>query len=166
MTGQGSAESVVARLSVRIIGAMTTAPNVATGWSWASALHRLSPFAVPRRPGEWVVDSVLFCLSLVQWWWNGLADVHPQIPDWFWPIDRAVGLFACALLWWTRRYPLATALLLLVPGSIAFTAGFPTLVGVFRLALTERVRLDGGTLVSGIEGGRFRVLVDVPGGPR
>ena len=119
---------------------MTTAPNVATGWSWARTLHRLSPFAVPRRPGEWVADSVLFGVSILQWWWNGLPEVHPQIPAWFWPIDRAVGLFACLLIWWTRRYPLATALLLLVPGSIAITAGFPTLVGVSRLALLGRPR--------------------------
>jgi len=113
---------------------MTTAVDVAPQRSWRRVLERFSPFGVRRRPADWVSDSVLFALSLAQWWWNGLPIVHPQIPDWFWPIDRTIGLFACVLLWWTRRYPLACALLLLVPGAIAITAGFPTLVGIYRLA--------------------------------
>jgi signal transduction histidine kinase len=34
------------------------------------------------------------------------------------------------------------------------------------LGLAERVRLDGGTLASGIESGHFRVLAELPGGTR
>jgi hypothetical protein len=34
------------------------------------------------------------------------------------------------------------------------------------IGLAERVRLDGGTLASGIEAGHFRVLAELPGGAR
>jgi signal transduction histidine kinase len=105
-------------------------------------LRSISPFAVPRRPSDWAVDSLLFVLALLFWWWNSLPEVHPQILDWFWPIDRSIGLAACLLLWWTRRYPVACAVLFLVPGTIAVTAGFPTLVAVYRLALRARPRVS------------------------
>ena len=145
---------------------MTTAANVAPGWSWRRLLAVLSPFGVRRRPGEWVADSVLFALSLAQWWWNGLPEVHPQIPAWFWPIDRTVGMFACLLIWWTRRYPLACALLLLVPGAISITAGFPTLVGIYRLALlgkpTTTLVVTGVHIACAIP---YHAVVPIPGLP-
>jgi signal transduction histidine kinase len=117
---------------------MTTAPLPGRGWQ--RVLGRLSPFGVPRRPSEWAVDSLLFVLALLFWWWFSLPEVNPQIQDWFWPVDRGFGLAACLLLWWTRRYPVACAVLVLVPGTIAVTAGFPTLVAVYRVALRARPR--------------------------
>ena len=62
------------------------------------------------------------------------------IPDGLWPLDLALGIVACLLIWWTRRYPRAVALLLVVPGSIAITAGFATLVGIYRVGLLARPR--------------------------
>jgi len=102
------------------------------------ALRRVSPFEVPRRPVDWAVDGALFTVSLVLWWWNGLPEVHPQIPAWFWPVDRALGLLAAVLIWWTRRYPVFCALIVLLPGTVAITAGFPTLVVIYRMALLAR----------------------------
>jgi signal transduction histidine kinase len=115
---------------------MTTAPDVSRGWR--RSLRRLSPFGIPRRPSEWVVDGLLFAIALAMWWWNSLPEVHPQILEGFWPIDRSLGLAACLLLWWTRRYPVACAVLFLVPGTLAITGGFPTLVAVYRVALRAR----------------------------
>ena len=117
---------------------MTTASNVAPASSWQRLVERVSPFGIPRRPGEWVTDSLLFAISLLQWWWFGLPEVHPHIPEWFWPIDRTVGLLVCFLIWWTRRYPVVCALLLVIPGSIAITATFPIFVVVYRLGLLTK----------------------------
>jgi signal transduction histidine kinase len=103
-----------------------------------ATLRRVSPFAVPRRPVDWAVDGALFTVSVVLWWWNGLPEVHPQIPAWFWPVDRALGLLACVLIWWTRRYPVFCALIVLLPGTVAITAGLPTLVVIYRMALLAR----------------------------
>jgi signal transduction histidine kinase len=44
--------------------------------------------------------------------------------------------------------------------------GGATRGGTGLIGLAERVRLDGGSLSSGIETGRFRVLADLPGGTR
>ncbi|WP_432548127.1 sensor histidine kinase [Kineococcus sp. SYSU DK004] len=143
---------------------MTTAPDVAAGGAWRDLVGRVSPFAVPRRPGEWAQDAVVFALSLLLWSWFGSPLVSPQVPDWFWPVDRTLGLVACCLLWWTRRSPLACALLLVVPGSLAVTAGFPVLVGVSRLGLLGRPRT--AVLVTALHVGcalPYHALVPVPG---
>lgn len=107
-----------------------------------TVLHRLSPFAVPRRPSEWWTDSLLFAGSLLLWWVNSSPAAHPQIADAYWPVDRAIGLTACALIWWTRRYPLTTALLLVIPGTVSISAGLTALVGVFRVAQLRRPRVS------------------------
>ena len=49
---------------------------------------------------------------------------------------------------------------------IGVTDGDPLHGGNGLIGLHERVRLEGGTLESGIEAGRFRVLVGLPDGPR
>jgi signal transduction histidine kinase len=103
-----------------------------------AALLRLSPFEVTRRPVDWAIDGALFAVALLLWWWNSLPGAHPQIPGWFWPLDQGLGLVACFLLWWSRRYPVVCALLVLLPGTVAITAGFPTLVLIYRLALLAR----------------------------
>jgi len=103
---------------------------------------RLSPFATRRTPGEWVVDSMLFAVSLSYWWYNGwaLADYFPAIQDWYWPLDRALGLLACVLIWWMRAYPRSVALILIVPGSLAVSAGLAVLLGIHRVGLLAAPR--------------------------
>ncbi|MET1007319.1 MAG: histidine kinase [Propionibacteriaceae bacterium] len=145
---------------------MTTAPSVVPGGSWRRVLEGLSPVGVARRPSDWATDAVLFALCLVQWWVNGLPEVNPQIPDWFWPIDRTTGLIACCLVWWTRRYPLVCALLLLIPGSIAITAALPTMIGIYRLALLRRppvsVLVTGLHIVCALP---YHFVIPIPGLP-
>jgi signal transduction histidine kinase len=96
--------------------------------------------AVPRRRREWVSDGMLFALALLVWWYFGFvaSSTYDGIPDWFWPVDRALGLLACGLIWWTRRYPRAVAILLIVPGALAVSAGFAALVGVHRVGRLAR----------------------------
>ena len=97
----------------------------------------LSPFGV--RPPTGRVGgrfSALRARRSLQWWWNGLPEVHPPIPAWFWPIDRAVGHRspACSI-WWTRRYPLAVAPAAAGPRRDSRSPpAVPTLVGVYRMA--------------------------------
>ncbi|MBO3085979.1 sensor histidine kinase [Cellulomonas fengjieae] len=107
------------------------------GWPRA-----LSPWEPRRTPREWVVDSALFVAALLAWYFYGFASASyfGEVSDWFWPVDRTLGLGACLLLWWTRRYPRAVALIMVVPGSLSITAGFAALATVFRLGMLARPR--------------------------
>ena len=98
--------------------------------------------------GEWVADSVLFGLSNLQWWWNGLPEVHPQIP----------GLVLADQLY--RRAVRVPPHLVDPPVPARHRpaparprldrdhVGLPTLVGVSRLALLLRPRT--AVLVTGL----------------
>jgi signal transduction histidine kinase len=129
-----------------------------------AALLRLSPLEVKRRPVDWAIDGALFAVALLLWWWNSSPGAHPQIPEWFWPLDQALGLAACLLLWWTRRYPVVCALLVLLPGTVAITAGFPTLVVIYRLALLARpvvaVLITGLHILCALP---YHAVVPIPG---
>lgn len=105
---------------------------------WVRALSPLEPHRTRR---EWVADGLVFAVSLWSWYYYAFL-IHPSyvagVSAWFWPVDQALGLVACLLLWWTRRYPRAVGLLLVAPGALAITASLPTLVGVFRMAKLSR----------------------------
>jgi signal transduction histidine kinase len=107
---------------------------------WARALSPLEPH---RSRREWLADSAVFAVSLWSWYYYAFL-IHPSfvagVSAWFWPLDIALGLVACMLMWWTRRYPTAVGLLLVLPGALAITASVPTLVGVFRMAKLSRPR--------------------------
>ncbi|MFJ6537589.1 sensor histidine kinase [Paenarthrobacter sp. NPDC091711] len=96
----------------------------------------LNPFVATRSPGQWVSDSVVFGVSLLLWHYYGfdIAGYFAALPAWYWPIDRVLGLLACLSLWWLRRYPMAIACFLILPGSIAVTGGFAVLAGIYRAA--------------------------------
>lgn len=100
-------------------------------------LSALDP-SVGRTRGEWATDIVLFVIALVSWFLSGNPEASPQIPHWWWPWDLALGLIGCAAMWWTRRYPLLIAIIMIVPGSLSMTSGFTALFAVYRAGLLAR----------------------------
>jgi signal transduction histidine kinase len=89
---------------------------VRSGTEVASASVRRrswSPFAVARTRGQWVSDSIVFGA---------------------WAVAVALGLGAVVCLWWVRVAPLTVGIILIVPGSLAITASFAVLAGVYRVA--------------------------------
>jgi signal transduction histidine kinase len=102
-----------------------------------------TPRARPTR-GERVVDGVLIVLALLAWFYLGFATTssYPAIPDWFWPLDRSLGLVACAALWWTRRYPVGSAVVAFVPGAFALSAGLVVVFVIYRLGVYAAPRVS------------------------
>ncbi|RPF20921.1 sensor histidine kinase [Myceligenerans xiligouense] len=100
-----------------------------------AAVARLGRLHAQRTTGEWVADSLQVSIALLVWWFYGFAtfDTYAAIPDWYWPLDRALGLVACLALWWARFRPVTVALVVLVPAAAATSAGFAAVATVYRL---------------------------------
>ncbi|MDH6181852.1 signal transduction histidine kinase [Microbacteriaceae bacterium SG_E_30_P1] len=109
------------------------------GTAQVGVLRRFSP-AAGRTRGEWAWDIAIVSVSLLGVLLGYQPEFYPAIPSWWWPIDVALGLVATALLWWSRRFPVAVAVLMIVPGSLAISAGVPAVVVIARLALLARPR--------------------------
>ncbi|MCP2637180.1 histidine kinase [Microbacterium sp. HD4P20] len=112
---------------------------MAASATWRRVAERLSP-AAGRTRGEWATDAALFGTALLVGWVMASPGVHPQILGWWWPWDIALGAFASASIWWTRRYPLTVGVLLIVPGAVSITAMVGALVAVYRMGLLAPIR--------------------------
>ncbi|TYP89155.1 sensor histidine kinase [Blastococcus xanthinilyticus] len=129
-------------------GQAPTAPSGVDHPSLVPALllaDALSPAAGPRpsRRGvrrsvrDWVVDVSLFLLALVV----GLvflaeASSRPDPPpDGLLFADLVLGCLGCLLLWGRRRWPVGTALLLALVGTVSDMSGIAVLVGLFTVAV-------------------------------
>lgn len=102
--------------------------------------ERLNPFAVARRPQDWVIDSVLFAVSIfgVAVTTFGMAEVFARLPDWWLPVDIAGATLAAVALWWRRRYPLLIGLLLAPLGGLFLNAGPPAVISVYTVTAYRR----------------------------
>lgn len=105
-----------------------------------AALGRISPFRTRRSRGEWIADGLQFAVAILVWWFYGflVTDSYPAIPDWYWPLDRVLGLLACLALWWARSYPVTVAVVVFVPATCAMSASFAALATVYRLGSHTR----------------------------
>lgn len=112
---------------------------MATSATWRRVAGRLSP-AAGRTRGEWATDSALFALALLVGWLTASPSAYPEIGGWWWPWDIALGLLSSASIWWTRRYPVAVGVLLIVPGAVSITAMVGALVAVYRMGLLAPIR--------------------------
>jgi signal transduction histidine kinase len=99
---------------------------------------RLSPFRVRRTALDWVVDSLLFAAALSVWLFYLAYAADGAVPMPFVPVDGALGLVGCLALWWSRSHPVAVAVLMIVPGSLALTATAAVMIAIFRLAVYAR----------------------------
>jgi signal transduction histidine kinase len=92
---------------------------------------------VRRSVRDWVVDVALFLIAVVA----GLlafaeaANRPEPPPDGLLLLDLVVGSLACLLLWGRRRWPVAVALVLVVPGAFSDMAGFAVLISLFTVAV-------------------------------
>ncbi|GGH39910.1 sensor histidine kinase [Microbacterium album] len=107
--------------------------------TWRRLARRLSP-ATGRTRGEFATDTALTALAVVVGAATALPGASPQIPAWWWPWDLAFGALAAAAIWWTRRFPVAVAALMILPGTVAITAGVGVLVSVSRVGLLGPIR--------------------------
>jgi signal transduction histidine kinase len=104
------------------------------------AWRRVSPFAVPRTAGDWASDGVVNGLLTLSWVASVVSGNPPQIPAWFWPADVALGAVACLAMWWSRRFPVTVALVLVVPAALSLSGGLAGPFAVFRAAQLGRPR--------------------------
>lgn len=97
---------------------------------------RLNPFAVARRKRDWVIDSVLFTVSLIEVVISpsSVSFVFERLPDWWLPIDLAGGTIGAFALWWRRRYPLVIGYLMVPIGGVCISAGLPAITAVYNVA--------------------------------
>jgi signal transduction histidine kinase len=102
--------------------------------AWRRRAAALNPFAIARSRADWAVDSLQFAGALGFWMPSLLGDRADSVGAWFWPIDLVLGLLACLVLWWSRRYPTIVGALLIVPGTLSYTAGAAVIIGVYRMA--------------------------------
>ncbi len=136
--------------------AIAPAPRHPSGWN---------PFAVRRTPSQWTSDGAFFLLALLIWGLYGFTPgVLTSVPEWFWPIDRALGLVAVLSIWWTRSHPLLVGILVVVPGTLAATSALAVLVAVYRMGAfarpTQSVAVTIGHVVLALP---YHALLPVPG---
>jgi signal transduction histidine kinase len=102
--------------------------------AWRRRAQAINPFAVARTRSDWTVDALQFAGALGFWIPSLVGDRADSVGAWFWPIDLVLGLLACLVLWWSRRYPTFVGALLIVPGTLSYTAGAAVIIGVYRMA--------------------------------
>ncbi|WP_157802294.1 sensor histidine kinase [Diaminobutyricimonas aerilata] len=125
-----------------------------------------NPFAVPRTRGQWWSDGIAFTLALLIWWLYGFAwsEGYPAVPDWAWPLDRALGLVACLLLWWARSRTLTVGVVALLPTAFSLSATFAVLAIMYRCAATLRPRVAAPLIaVYFLFGASYHLIAPVPG---
>lgn len=104
---------------------------------WRRAAAALSP-AAGRTPLEWLTDVALTVVALLLWLGVVNPASNPQLPPAWRPWDLALGFVAVASIWWTRRYPLAVGLLMVVPGALSVSSA-GVVVSVYRMGLLAPV---------------------------
>jgi signal transduction histidine kinase len=89
-----------------------------------------------------VVESVLVAVSLAFCAFSAAEhEVYTAIPDWYWPVDITLGVFASVALWWARSHPVLIAAMLIVPGTLSICAGFAVLAAVYQLGALAPPRI-------------------------
>ncbi|MBE1875499.1 histidine kinase [Myceligenerans pegani] len=130
-----------------------------------TALTEFARLHTRRTTGEWVADSLQVAVALLVWWFYGFVtvDTYPAVPDWYWPVDRLLGLVACLALWWARFRPVTVALVVLVPAASSMSAGFAALATVYRLGSHARPRVAAGTAVLYVAAGLpYHAIFPIP----
>lgn len=95
-----------------------------------------------RRPvRNGIVNTLMVVIAIVMGLivYNDAADA-PYAYQWVEPIDLWVGLAACLLLFFRRRWPVQIAIATVVVGSFSDTAWMATLFGIFTLAIHRPFR--------------------------
>jgi signal transduction histidine kinase len=133
------------------------APRSVPRWALPGELAAFDGGPPGRRTArDWLVDALLFGFAVVWWvWgWDDLANdpgyLH-LIPGWMVTIDPWVGVAACAVVWWRRRFPLALGIAMLPALFVSGTATGAVLVAIFTVAV-HRSWLPATLVTAGMVG--------------
>lgn len=107
----------------------------------------------PRRPRDWVADSLLFGFAVA----FGLLTGHVRVetlhllphPALFY-VDQVLGVLGCAALWWRRRFPVELAVVVVVVSSWSELIAGATIVALFTVAVHRPPRVTGGIFGLGL----------------
>ncbi|MDB1088007.1 histidine kinase [Streptomyces sp. ACA25] len=104
---------------------------------------------VRRTARDWLVDSLLFGWAVLLWllMLQFVAEAD-YLPGWVRTVDPVLGALSCLALWWRRRFPMALALFMVIPGMFSSTIFGVMMVVILNLAL--RVPLRPALLVLGL----------------
>jgi signal transduction histidine kinase len=111
-----------------------------------------------RSARDWIVDVTIFVLALIigAFVFVTSEDQHSG-PMAFW--DLVLGVVALVSLWWRRRWPLAVAVIAIVPGAISAFAAGAGLAAYFNLAIRGSRRAIVALTVVAIAAGVIYSLV-------
>ncbi|WP_066369767.1 sensor histidine kinase [Herbidospora mongoliensis] len=101
----------------------------------------------PRRPRDWIVDSLLFGFAVAFGLlsaWGRVSTGHQFIHPVLFNLDQVLGVLGCVAVWWRRRFPVELALVTVVIGSWSELIAGATIVALFNLAVHRPPRVTGG----------------------
>ncbi len=106
-----------------------------------------------RSARDWIVDVTIFVLALAigVFVFADSEDQHsPELAFW----DLLLGAVALVSLWWRRRWPLAVALIAIIPGAVSAFAAGAGLAAYFNIAIRgtrrEIVAITALSIVVGV----------------
>ena len=122
----------------------------------------------PRRSGrDWFIDVIAFSSALLV----GLAffvispdrdTIAPAIAI----LDATTGVLCCIALWWRRRWPVQTAVVIALISSFSVFASFPAMIALFTAAVRRPARIVAAVAAVDLAAaGAFMVLRPDPTTP-
>ena len=100
-----------------------------------------------RTVTDWAADAALVLFALAVWAMemSTFPESYEKVtPEWMLTVDPIIGLAACMLLWWRRRFPTAIGLGMLPILVVAGTSFGASLVAVFTVAIYRDWRISTG----------------------
>ncbi|TKK86592.1 sensor histidine kinase [Herbidospora galbida] len=101
----------------------------------------------PRRPRDWIVDSLLFGFAVG----FGLLTASMRVPTLhllphpaLFYLDQVLAVAGCAAVWWRRRHPTGLAVIMVVVSAWSELIAGATIVALFNVAVHRPPRVTGG----------------------
>jgi signal transduction histidine kinase len=115
-----------------------------------------------RSTRDWIVDLTMYAVALLigAVALGATAERHSEEMVF---LDLVLGAGTLIALWWRRRYPLAVALIAIVPGAVSAFAGGAGLIALFNVALRgSRRAIVISTLCAVVAGIAFPLVYPDP----
>ncbi|MGI8881549.1 MAG: sensor histidine kinase [Jatrophihabitans sp.] len=95
----------------------------------------------PRTARDWTVDVIFFVLATVfglVFYFGSVQAATQDVAPAAKLIDLLLGLLACVLLWWRRRYPIPIAIVVMIGSAFSATLSMAAILLVFSTAVHRR----------------------------